>query len=556
MCRCILSLSLALIATSLDAAPSTVTVVTPSLGTVKGVSDNGVDVFKGMKYGVPFPRWEKATPYTRTDNNSIVDATNYGASCWQTDSGQGAMDEDCLFLNIWRPAGGSTDTTLKAIMFYVHGGGFVTGSGADMLFESTDLARQTGNIVVTVNYRLGPLGFLVTDESGAGGMNGLSDMVLALEWLQKNAEAFGGDPSNVMIFGESAGGCASCVLSVSKAAVGLIKSAIIESGPCVGGWQPEPREQGLALTALLFKKLNVSTIDELRGVPAEAFTWPTSTGGYFLDDGAVMPVQPSELFARGDLVVESIMMGGNSYDTTIELMPAPVFPGVNGTSEDYRRSLEIVFGFGNAAKIQAQYPMSRFNGSASAALVQANSDAIVTCPTLNIANWLASSNSNVGDASSGGRRAIYSYRYAHLQQGCDPARAVVPAVPDGMDDWASHGSELFLVFNSTAYVNPLNVTEIVRCALDEEEKALSASIMALWGSFAASGVPFDKTPASVNWPAYDAVPGAYGQTLLFAIPDSGAVASLKAEDCKFWRDLHGESQSGGPWPRQSHRVSY
>ena len=237
------------------------------------------------------------------------------------------MDEDCLFLNVWSPTSADISASaevgtnvLKPVMFYIHGGGFTAGSGADMLFESTDLARSTHNVVVTINYRLGPLGFLVTEKSGAGGMNGLADVILALEWVQTNIESFGGDPDRVMIFGESAGGCATCTLAVSGAAKGLAQSAIIHSGPCVGysdkGWQPEPRALGLAQTELLMKQHNASSVDELRSVAASEFTsWPAPTGGYFLDN-EVMPVQPSELYTRGDVVVDQMVIGGNSYDGT------------------------------------------------------------------------------------------------------------------------------------------------------------------------------------------------------------------------------------------------
>ena len=180
-------------ATSIRTSPSPVRVATPSLGTVTGLSQDGVDSFLGLKYGVPLPRFEKAKMFMITNTTEAWDASTYGPWCPQADPGQGTMDEDCLFLNIWRPSGSADDNhTSLPVMLYIHGGGFETGSGADVLFESSDLARQTGNIVVTINYRLGPLGFLVKDDSGAGGMNGLADALLAVQWVKKNIESFGG----------------------------------------------------------------------------------------------------------------------------------------------------------------------------------------------------------------------------------------------------------------------------------------------------------------------------------------------------------------------------
>ena len=195
-----------------------------------------VDVFRGIRYGRA-ERFGAAEPYSYSSGK--ISATDFGPWCYQASFPEqpdptNVYSEDCLLLNLWRPHDPS-EATLP-VLFYIHGGGFKQGGGADALFDGARLALAARAVVVTINYRLGPLGFLVTHPSGAGGMNGLADAVLALKWVRSNVASFGGDASRVALFGESAGGCATCVLACSDAARGLFSVAIVESGACVGPW--------------------------------------------------------------------------------------------------------------------------------------------------------------------------------------------------------------------------------------------------------------------------------------------------------------------------------
>ena len=325
----LLSLALALLLPLLASPTSSPITVSSPAGLVTGTRDGGVDSFLGIRYGHA-ARFQAASRYTYPGGGPAgkanVTALATGAWCYQATaplkpSPDHTYAEDCLFLNIWRPAagtGGREGSSKRPIpiAFWIHGGGFTQGSGSDPLFAGRALAASQGMIVVTINYRLGPLGFLVHDSTGKGGMHGLADVVVALKWVRDNAAAFGGDRDRVMVFGESAGGCATCTLSVSPAAKGLLRSSIVQSGPCVGPWQPMSTAMGMAERDALFLMHGTTSLDGLATVPAENLTWPIPTGGYFLDDGLIMGKQPSEYLAAGELNVESIVFGGNSFDGT------------------------------------------------------------------------------------------------------------------------------------------------------------------------------------------------------------------------------------------------
>jgi para-nitrobenzyl esterase len=166
------------------------------------------------------------------------------------------------------------------VFFWIHGGGFVAGAG--IIYNGTYLASHFNVIVVNINYRLGPLGFLVhpelQQEYGAnGGLNGLNDAIVALKWVNAHIGSFGGDNKQITVFGESAGGMATCLLTVSPLARGLFKYSIIQSGACVGPWSPGEATLGLATSQQVLTLLNATSIADLRAIPTEnatLFQWP------------------------------------------------------------------------------------------------------------------------------------------------------------------------------------------------------------------------------------------------------------------------------------------
>ncbi len=213
-------------------------------GKVEGEERQGVHVFRGIPYAAPpvgAKRWR--APDKPETWSGVRKAVEFGAAAPQNRVALEALaafvitepqSEDCLFLNVWTPG---LDGARRPVMVWIHGGGFTIGSGAQSIYEGTALAKRGDVVVVTINYRLGPLGFLKLDELTGGripstGSEGMQDQVRALEWVRDNIAAFGGDPDNVTIFGESAGGMSVGTLLGMPSARGLFHKAIPQSGAC------------------------------------------------------------------------------------------------------------------------------------------------------------------------------------------------------------------------------------------------------------------------------------------------------------------------------------
>jgi para-nitrobenzyl esterase len=215
-------------------------VVETRSGRVEGVEHGGVHAFRGIPYARPpvGPR-RFAAPEPEEPWRGVRAAQDFGPSAPQAALALplpgmevGPMDEDCLYLNVYTPA---ADAGRRPVLVWIHGGGFVIGSGSQPIYDGSHLARRGDAVVVTINYRLGPLGFLYLEElcpdlEGAVGNAGMRDQVAALEWVRDNIAAFGGDPSQVTIFGESAGGMSVGTLLGMPSARGLFTRAIPQSG--------------------------------------------------------------------------------------------------------------------------------------------------------------------------------------------------------------------------------------------------------------------------------------------------------------------------------------
>ena len=217
-------------------------VVAVGAGLLRGVSEGGLWVFRGVPYAnspAGAGRWRRTRPPASW--TGVRDAQSWGPIAPQPPPTSGlsipndptASDEDCLSLNIWTPG---LDDRRRPVLVWVHGGGFTTGSGSSAVYRGDRLARRGGVVVVTLNYRLGALGFLahpaLGDENGTGCGNwGLYDQIAALEWVHEHIAAFGGDPRNVTVFGESAGAMSITLLMSSSACGRLFHRAVVQSGP-------------------------------------------------------------------------------------------------------------------------------------------------------------------------------------------------------------------------------------------------------------------------------------------------------------------------------------
>ena len=277
----------ALIAALLCAAPAAADpVAMTTSGALRGVVEGGAEAFLGVPYAAPpvgEGRWRDPQPVQPWRGER--DATRYGPACEQGLAGAWGpytsefvagppVSEDCLTLNLWKPAGRPKGKTGRLpVLVFIHGGAFQGGAGSLPIYNGGKLAPR-GAVVVTINYRVGVLGFLahpgLSGESphGASGNFGLLDQIAALRWVQANAARFGGDPANVTVSGESAGAASVNNLIVSPLARGLFARAISFSGPSMAVAMPTLKDgeaNGLALAA----RLGAASIADLRALPAQ-----------------------------------------------------------------------------------------------------------------------------------------------------------------------------------------------------------------------------------------------------------------------------------------------
>nr|WP_318381638.1 carboxylesterase/lipase family protein [uncultured Enterobacter sp.] len=299
------------------------------LGTVIGLNEEGVHVWRGLPYAAPpvgALRWRAPQPLSAWQTPRVADA--FSASSWQNSDycrelgggDPGRFSEDCLYLNIWSPA---ARTAPLPVMVWLHGGGFTIGAGGLPPYEGGALARRDA-VVVTVNYRLGHLGIFahpaLEAEAGEKIYNfALCDQIAALRWVQENIHAFGGDAGNITLFGESAGARSVLSLLVSPQSAGLFHKAIIQSGYTL---PDTPREVALAKGEALAAHLGLenATAQDLRAIPAEAF-WPLEAphniGPTPIVGDAVLPEPMLDAFFHARQHPMPVMIGSNSDEASV-----------------------------------------------------------------------------------------------------------------------------------------------------------------------------------------------------------------------------------------------
>ncbi len=344
--------------------PIVTKVVKTTSGDVQGLQHDGVQVLKGIRYGAPpvgalrFMPPAKPKPW-----KGVADATEFGAPAMQmappistspaTDFGRQLatiyptpaeikiQNEDCLFLNVWTPALGSG--TRRPVMVWLHGGGFAYGSGAWPIYDGANLAKKGDVVVVTVNHRLNVFGYLDLGQLGndayaKSGNAGMLDLVAALEWVRDNIEAFGGDPGNITIMGESGGGAKVSTLLAMPAAKGLFHRAVIQSGP---GLKGAPKDAATRAAKGVLDELQVNAADTkaLQGIPAEdilaaAFAAAAKAGGGPMGgmmrlspvvDGVVLPSDPFTPVAPAISAGVPILIGSNKDEMTLFTAGEPWF---------------------------------------------------------------------------------------------------------------------------------------------------------------------------------------------------------------------------------------
>lgn len=354
----------------------TMPIVKIESGQLQGEMDGAIHVFKGIPFAaapVGELRWVNPQPAPAWEG--VRQATTFGADCLQPEATiQGAgsnlpQAEDCLYMNIWTP---NADASAKLpVMFWIHGGALVIGSGASPSYNGTPLAAR-GAVVVTFNYRLGHLGFFshpALDKASPGGtVNfGLLDEIAALKWAQKNIAQFGGDPNNVMIFGESAGAQSVLTLMASPLAQGLFHKAAVESSYGIpSNTRAKALEAGVKVAAALGLDGANATLEQLRAVPAAEFTPLNQTGltlmPVFVTGDAAVPEPVLDVFQKGKEAAVPMIIGNNSDEASVAIAfginPAtliekmgllkiavkPLYPGVTDNSDLGRQLIrDLVF---------------------------------------------------------------------------------------------------------------------------------------------------------------------------------------------------------------------
>jgi para-nitrobenzyl esterase len=293
-------------------------IIDTKTGKVQGYTEKGVEVYKGIPFAEPpIGDLRFLPPVAKEPWDGVLDATKYGPCSFQgytqLEEWFGKLEpesEDCLTLNIWTPA---SDDEKRPVLFWVHGGAFIMGGGTHEFYEGLTLAKRGNVVVVTINYRLGVLGFSYIPDITINA--GMLDQALALKWVHDNIESFGGDPNNITIFGESAGGYSVLTLPIMPQAKGLIRRIIAQSAPVI---DPEISDRN---TRGVMRKLKIKKgdIEALRKVPPEKIieaqndfmgTDPNNLLAFRpLIDGVTIPKHPLKAFRDGDLKDIDFMIG-------------------------------------------------------------------------------------------------------------------------------------------------------------------------------------------------------------------------------------------------------
>jgi para-nitrobenzyl esterase len=442
-------------------------------GLVSGIpgNDTSIRVFKGIPFAAP-PlgnlRWQAPKPVAHWDG--VRKADEFGAICTQAAAGRGGapqkMSEDCLFLNVWTAA--KSPTEKRPVLVWIHPGGYTSGSGSAPGTDGENLAKK-GLVVVTINYRLGALGFFahpeLTKESDrrASGNYALMDQAAALEWVQKNIAGFGGDPKRVTVDGDSAGASSIGNLMGSPRTKGLFQRAISESGAWLGlsvGHtmtlaEAEQAGQKMAET------LGAPTLADLRAKPAADII---KGGGGPIVDGYFLPEDVGKVFAEGKQNDVPVLLGSNKDEGTFFLQPT--------TAEKYKEQIHRRYGDQAEAFLKI-YPANT-DEEANASQLAAFRDELGWV----MRNWAALQTKT-------GKSKAYVYYFTH-----EPPEMTSTSPRGGRGTGATHGAEAAYVFQNLLPPRPWT----------DADRQLADTISSYWVNFATSGDPNGKgLPKWTSW---------------------------------------------------------
>jgi para-nitrobenzyl esterase len=453
-------------------------------GLLSGVAGQtpGMRVFKGVPYAAPPVgelRWREPKPVPSW--RGIRKGDHAGHDCYQDvvrrsqfrlehDTGLTDISEDCLYLNIWTSA---TDSSARLpVMVYIHGGSLQFGAASEALLDGEQLARK-GVVTVNLNYRMGAFGFLahpaLTTESArhVSGNYGFLDQIAALRWLQRNIRAFGGDPSNVTVFGQSAGSRSVFALLASPLTSGLFRRAIAQSHGYLGGSTPtlaRSEEAGVKLASAL----GASSLSDLRAVPAARLLEVQNQTGYSGNvnvDGWFMPADIYDVFARGKQQRVPVMAGSTSDESTSRARPT--------TAAAFAEEAHRRYG-GRADEFLKAYPAST-DAEANEAQVLSATDRAGSYD----ARALVQFQTKTAGVSA------WLFRFSHKP----PIAAPDTEIYDGV----FHGADLYYVFQNFAFKKYWKWTDT--------DRRLGDAVSSYWAQFAKTGDP--NGSGLPRWTAYD-----------------------------------------------------
>jgi para-nitrobenzyl esterase len=474
-------------------------VVMTAAGAVAGIPLEGVFAFKGVPYGAPTGHAARfLLPEPPVHWNEVRDARSMGPACPQPllTAGDAVVneelmeifaasgfeeeyDEDCLTVNVWTP---SCEGATRPILVWLHGGAWTIGSANLPIYDGARLARRGDAVVVGVNHRLGAFGYLGLHELGderyaSSGMAGVLDIVAALQWVRDNVAAFGGDPGNVTIFGESGGGAKVSTLLGVPSARGLFHRAVVQSGPMLRGVPPD---KAAATTTAIAARLGVSSVEELMQVPADrlvevqteviggplgGFGSPHALGPVV--DGRALPGHPYDPEAAASAAGVPLLIGTTRDEMTLFLAAMPGFADLVPEAEAMVASMVIG---GDASELVDVYRRTRPDATPAQRLVAVSTDRLFRAGSIHLAER---------HRAAGGD--VYMYRL-------DFTSTVM-----GGQLGAPHALDIGFVFD--------NLHASLLHGSRPEAQALADQMSEAWLAFARTGDP--NHPGLPVWPVYD-----------------------------------------------------
>ncbi|MFI6460148.1 carboxylesterase/lipase family protein [Streptomyces sp. NPDC050538] len=499
-------------ATATATAATSTTIRTPD-GRLRGAAHDGYRTFEGVPYAAPPVgglRW--APPHRAVPWSGVRDATRPASACPQP-AGEvpgGSTDEDCLHLNVTTPDD-AAPARPKPVIVWLHGGGFTTGAGSS--YDAHRMATRGDVVVVTVDYRLGALGFLAHTGLPGSGTFGLADQQAALRWVRAGIGAFGGDPHNVTLAGESAGGYSVCAQLASPAAAGLFDRAIIESGPCTGSpdrpFAPSsvPLSTARATGADLAAKVGCGSAHDalacLRHVPVSRLLAAQAGDQQPARSTPLLPADPGAAIAAGRFQHVPVLIG-NNHDEGNGWAAGIVQAGYPVTPDTWPDVAATFFPApGEARAVVREYPVH--DGDGGPVFGAAIGDADFACPTARTDTLLAAQ--------------VPVWRYEFADEHAPPLTSGTPPFPLG----APHASELPYLFDLGGRPRDLTAAQ----------RRLADTMVDYWTRFARTADP--NGPSSPPWSRH---------TVLSLAPDHivPTGTARARHHCAFWDDTRAAGQ--------------